>query len=89
MKQYTVENAYTDNYEVTQYENGTAVVSGIVAYYELEGYCDAIENNGYKRAFDVPKYECDMMAAKVQYDFAVKMYKRAKEHPLQKCNEEV
>lgn len=50
MKQYTVETAYTGNYRITTYENGKRIKSGIVSWYEVDGYKIALEEMGYIRA---------------------------------------
>lgn len=85
MKQYTIETAYAGNYRITTYENGERIKSGIVSYYEVDGYKTAIEEMGYTRAFDVNYYynkykeaELDFLEAKRQYEYAQKhsLYKK-------------
>lgn len=84
VKQYTIETAYTGNYRITTYENGERIKSGIVFWYEVDGYKTALEEMGYTRAFDVNYYynkykeeELDFLEAKRQYEYAQK-------HPLYK-----
>ena len=53
--QYTVEFAYLDNYVVTRYANGERIGSRILAYCELDGYTEYLEDQGYTKAYDVEK----------------------------------
>lgn len=85
MKQYTIETAYDRNYRITTYENGEMINSGIVSWYEVDGYKIAIEEMGYTRAFDVNYYynkykeaELDFLDKKQQYEYAQKhsLYKK-------------
>lgn len=84
VKQYTIEKAYEGNYQITRYENGERINSGIISWYEVDGYKTALEEMGYTRAFDVNYYydkykeeELDFLEAKSQYEYAQK-------HPLYK-----
>ena len=47
-KQYSYELVYTDNYEVFTYIDGVVEGSEIVPYYELSGYIERLEYDGYE-----------------------------------------
>lgn len=47
-KQFSYELVYTDNYEVYTYIDGVVEGSEIVSYYELSGYIERLENEGYE-----------------------------------------
>ena len=47
-KQFSYELVYTDNYEVYTYVDGAVEGSEIVSYYELSGYIERLENEGYE-----------------------------------------
>lgn len=55
MKQYTVEEAYSRNVKITRYTNGKEEYYNILSYWQVEGYCMALEEQGYTRAYDVEK----------------------------------
>lgn len=61
-KNYYYEEAYIGNYEVTCYEDGIIVDSEIVAYYELGGYIERLEDEGY--TFGYPKEVIDELTVK-------------------------
>jgi hypothetical protein len=46
--QYSYEEVYSDNYEVTRYVNGVVEDSEIVAVWELGGYIERLEDMGYE-----------------------------------------
>ena len=56
-KQYTVENAYTGNEKVSRYTDGKLELYEVMSYWEVDGYCYALENMGYTKAYDVSKYK--------------------------------
>lgn len=86
MKQYTVENAYTDNEKVSLYNDGKLEYYEIMSYWEVEGYCSALNSQGYTKAYDVSRYEKKMLEAKEEYERTASLYERAKKHPLKKAN---
>lgn len=47
-KQYSYEEVYSGNYEVTTYIDGVAEDSEIVAVWELCGYIERLEDMGYE-----------------------------------------
>ena len=52
-KQYTIENAYTGNEKVSRYTDGKLEFYEVMSYWEVDGYCSALENMGYTKAYDV------------------------------------
>lgn len=50
-KQYTIEEAYTDNTEITFYEDGSNVGSIILSNWKVEGYLEAKEEDGWQKAY--------------------------------------
>lgn len=57
IKQYTVEEAYTDNTEIKMYEMGKLVNRKIVSNWKLYAYLESLIDQGYQEAYDVKKYE--------------------------------
>ena len=47
-KQYSYEEVYSGNYEVTTYIDGVVEDSEIVAIWELGGYIERLEDMGYE-----------------------------------------
>lgn len=88
MKQYVVSDAYADNYHVFLYEDGLLKDHEILAYYELDGYLEAIKKFGYEKSCYVPDYERKMQEAKEAYEYALSALEEAKKHPLQLSSEE-
>jgi hypothetical protein len=88
MKQYAVVPAYMSNYHVVQCDNGKVVDYDIVAYYELDGYCRALERQGYAKADFVPKYEAEFKKAEAEYLRTKKNYEDALANALQISDEE-
>ena len=82
MKQYIVEWAYTGNSHVLLFEDGKLKSHFIEADYDLGGYINHIESQGYKKAYFAPKYEAEMQKAKEDYEFAIQEYEKAKQTPL-------
>lgn len=64
IKQYTIEEAYTDNTEIKMYEKGKLVNSEIVSNWKLYGYIERLLDDGYQQAYDVKKYEKAVQEAK-------------------------
>lgn len=50
-KQYTTDVAYTDNTEITFYEDGSNVGSVILSDWKVEGYLEAKEEDGWQKAY--------------------------------------
>ena len=57
IKQYTIEEAYTDNTEIKMYEKGKLVDRKIVSNWKLYAYLERLIDEGYQQAYDVKKYE--------------------------------
>lgn len=55
-KQYTIEDAYIGNSKVTFYEDGVRTYYTIIANYDLDGYIEAKQEDGW-----VEGYSQDMM----------------------------
>ena len=64
IKQYTVEDAYTDNSEIKIYEKGKLVNRKIVSNWKLWAYLENLIDEGYQQAYDVSKYEKAVREAK-------------------------
>ncbi len=64
IKQYTIENAYTDNTEIKMYEKGKLVGKKIVSNWKLSAYLEMLIDEGYQQAYDVKKYERAVQEAK-------------------------
>ena len=57
VKQYTVENAYPGNERVSRYTDGKLEFYEVMSYWEVDGYCSALESMGYTKAYDIEKYK--------------------------------
>lgn len=77
IKQYTVSVAYTDNDKVTKYINGKPIDYKIMSYWETDGYCNALEDEGYSRAYDLDELLEELISAKEAYELAQKRYDEA------------
>ena len=77
IKQYTVSVAYTDNDKVTKYIDGEPINYKIMSYWETDGYCHALENEGYNRAYDLDELLEELISAKEAYELAQKRYDEA------------
>ena len=77
IKQYTVSVAYTDNNKVTKYINGKPIDYKIMSYWETDGYCNALEDEGYIRAYDIDELLEELISAKEAYELAQKRYDEA------------
>lgn len=49
MKEYKVTTAYMDNYCIEKFQDDLKIGDTIVSYYELDGYTDCLESEGYIR----------------------------------------
>ena len=77
IKQYTVSAAYTDNDKVTKYIDGKPIDYKIMSYWETDGYCNALEDEGYNRAYDLDELLEELISAKEAYELAQKRYDEA------------
>ena len=77
IKQYTVSVAYTDNDKVTKYINGKPIDYKIMSYQETDGYCNALEDEGDIRAYDIDELLEELISAKEAYELAQKRYDEA------------
>lgn len=84
--QYTIEEAYTGNTSVCKFKDGKNVDYDIVSNYALEGYLECLENEGYKRAYDVDSYKQKWEEAKALEEKAHTAYINALCHPLVKTD---
>ena len=82
IKQYTVKQAYTDNDEVSKYIDGKLESSSIMSYWNTEGYCKALEEQGYTKAYDVSEARGELDIAKQEYEDALEYYNMAKANAL-------
>lgn len=82
VKQYTVEEAYTDNDKVSRYVDGKLEYYEVMSNWVTEGYCSALESMGYTKAYNVKKAEEILNEAKEAYDYALEYYETAKENAL-------
>lgn len=64
IKQYTIEDAYTDNTEIKMYEKGKLVGKKIVSNWKLNAYLEILIDEGYQQAYDIRKYEKAVQKAK-------------------------
>lgn len=64
IKQYTIEDAYTDNTKIKMYEKGKLVDTKIVSNWKLYAYLEKLIDEGYQQAYDVKKYERAVQEAK-------------------------
>lgn len=56
-KQYTIEEAYADNTEITFYEDGSNVGSTILSNWEVVEYLKAKEEDGWQKAYSYGQME--------------------------------
>lgn len=76
IKQYTIEDAYTDNTEIKMYEKGKLVGKKIVSNWKLHAYLERLIDEGYQQAYDIRKYEKAVQKAKeslAQAEFALEL----------------
>ena len=64
IKQYTIEEAYTDNTKIKMYKKGKLVNIKIVSNCKLYAYLERLIDEGYQQAYDVKKYEKAVQEAK-------------------------
>ena len=86
IKQYTVSVVYTDNDKVTKYIDGEPINYKIMSYWETDGYCHALENEGYSRAYDLDELLEELIDAKEAYELAQRRYNKAIPYKLIKAD---
>jgi len=83
--QYVVEyETYAGNDCVTQYIDGAEQGHDIMSYWETDGYCRAIENLGYVRAYDADEASNAVRKAEEALAAAQQHYQVAAANPLMK-----
>ena len=80
--QYTLEEAYSGNIEISQFKNGKLISKSIESDWALEGYLNCLESEGYERAYNVDEYKNRWEEAKREEELAHKLYLEALMHPL-------
>ena len=86
IKQYTVSVAYTGNDKVTKYIDGEPINYKIMSYWETDGYCNALENEGYNRAYDLDELLEELIDAKEAYELAQRRSNKAIPYKLIKAD---
>lgn len=88
-KEYVIRQAYTDNDEVSTYIDGKLENYSVMSYWQTEGYCKALEEQGYSKAYDLSELRYDLSElrkeieiAKQEYDDALEFYNKVKEKAL-------
>lgn len=82
IKQYVVQQAYTDNDKVSKYIDGKLENYSIMSYWQTEGYCKALEEQGYSKAYDLSELRKEIETAKQEYEDALEFYNKVKEKAL-------
>ena len=82
IKQYVVQQAYTDNDKVSKYIDGKLENYSIRSYWQTEGYCKALEEQGYSKAYDLAELREEIKVAKQEYEDALEFYNKVKEKAL-------
>ena len=78
IKQYIIEDAYTDNEKVTTFINGKLESYDVISYYEVEGYCRKLESDGYSKAYDTEKIKEELEKAKENVNYLEQQWEIAK-----------
>lgn len=86
MLQYIIEPAYTNNEKVSMYKDGELERYNVISYWEVEGYCKALESMGYVRAYDVDFYRKEYELCLESLNLAKEELDRAMANPLIKKN---
>lgn len=82
VKQYTIEVAYSSNTRVNMYEDGILTNYEIISDWNLLGYLDRIEDEGYEKAYDIRKYKNALKEAEERYNMNKEALERAMKNPL-------
>lgn len=82
--QFTTEEAYSGNTSIKKYKNGVLIDEIIISDWALEGYINCLEDEGYKRAYDVDIYRKALEDAQESERIAREAYIRAVTNPLYK-----
>lgn len=77
IKQYTISPAYIGNDKVTRYIDGENVGYKIMSYWESHGYCKALEDEGYTKAYDLDELHKRIEEAEEELRQAQQAYKDA------------
>jgi hypothetical protein len=77
VKQYVISPAYTGNDSVYIYEDGIKKNHRVMSYWETAGFCNALELDGYTRAYDLDQLKNELETAKEAYEIAKKNYEDA------------
>ena len=86
IQQHTVRVASTDNDKVTKYIDGEPINYKIMSYRETDGYCNALEDEGYSRAYDLDELLEELINAKEAYEHAQRRYNKAIPYKLIKAD---
>lgn len=86
IKQYVVSPSYADNYKVTKYVDGKILYYEIMSYWEVDGYCKALEGEGYTKAYDLDELRKKMEEAEDEFRWAKQAYEDAIPFALVKTN---
>lgn len=70
------------------YEDGILTNSKIVSDWNLLGYLDSIEDEGYEKAYDIRKYKNALKEAEERYNENKEALERAMKNPLIGSNKE-
>ena len=81
-KQYFCLEAYTGNTRVISVFNGTILSNVIVANYDLAGYTEALDTQGYSLGYFVPLFQSEYDKALKQLEDARKWLDIAKKDPI-------
>lgn len=82
MKQFIIEEAYLDNYKVSTYINGEFEDYGILASYEVDGYCKHLTKLGYEQAYDISVIEKEVAEALIRYEELKLCLEECRKHAL-------
>ena len=82
IKQYIIEDAYTDNEKVTTFINGKLEYYDVMSYYEGEGYCRSLESDGYSKAYDTEKIKEELEKVKENANYLEQQLEIAKLNAL-------
>ena len=78
IEKYAVENGAVCG----RYVDGKLEYYEVMSYWETQGYCKALESEGYTNAYDVSKAKAKLETAKQEYEDALEFYNMAKVNAL-------